>query len=138
MLKNKVNDNWLNSCCLSIDYDKENRLTIYDFTAQAGALFSGSFDVYNKKKHTVDTVYIKEVIYNKPATIIKWSDGTKTISKASKGDKYNKETGLLYCIIKKLSSSSLDKLFDEWLPVQDKLLDGPIHVTLKDVRANSK
>ena len=55
-------NNWIGRCCISIDYDKENRKTIYDYTDKAGALFSGSYDIYNKKKQMVDTVYIKEVI----------------------------------------------------------------------------
>ncbi len=139
MLKNMINnDKWLENCCCSIDYDKENRRTIYDFTDKAGPIFSGSFDIYNKKKQMVDTIYIREVIYNKPVTIVFWSDGTKTISKCGKSDTYNEETGLLYCIIKKLSTNSLDKLFNEWIPHQSQLIDGPIHVTLKDIRKNSK
>lgn len=129
---------WLDCGCISIDYDKENRKTIYDFTEKAGALFSGSYDVYNKKKQRVDTVYIKEVIYNNPVTIVFWSDGTKTKSKALSKKEYDKADGLTYCIIKKLSCNSLDKLFEEWLPRQEQLIEGLIKVTLKDVRANYK
>ena len=138
-LKNKVNDNWLNSCCLSIDFDKENRRTIYDFTAKSGAKFSGSFNIYNEKVAKVETIYITKVIYNNPVSIVFWSDGTKTTSKALKGDKYSEENGLIYCIIKKLDKSlSLRTLFDEWIPKQQTILDGPKYVTLKDVRNNNK
>ena len=138
MLKNMIDNRWLENCAYSIDFDKENRRTIYDFTEKAGAIFSGSFDIYNKKKQMVDTVYIKEIIYNNPVTVVFWSDGSKTMSKCKKGDKYNEETGLLYCIIKKLSTNSLDKLFTEWLPRQQSIIKCPIHVTLKDVRKNVK
>lgn len=138
MLKNMVNDNWIDRCCYSIDFDKENRRTIYDFTEKAGALFSGSYDIYNKKKQMVQTVYIKEVIYNKPATIVIWSDGTKTITRCSKEDNYDREVGLLYCVLKKLSTNSIDELCDQWLPIQENLIDEPIKVTLKDIRKNSK
>jgi hypothetical protein len=133
------NDKWLDACCCSIDFDLENRRTIYDFTAKAGAKFSGSFNIYNEKTKKVETIYITKVIYNNPVTIVFWSDGTKTTSKALKGDKYSEENGLIYCIIKRLDKSlSLRTLFDEWIPKQQTILDGPKYITLKDVRANSK
>lgn len=45
---------------------------------------------------------IKKVIFHDPATIVFWNDGTKTVVKCSKDDKYNKEAGLAFCIMKKL------------------------------------
>ena len=44
---------------------------------------------------------IKDVIFNDPATIVIWSDGTKTVVKCSENDTYNKEVGLAMCIAKK-------------------------------------
>lgn len=44
---------------------------------------------------------IEKVIFNKPATIVFWSDGTKTVVKAQKKDKYDKEKGLAMAIAKK-------------------------------------
>ena len=44
---------------------------------------------------------IKKIIFNEPATIVIWSDKTKTISKVCKGDIYDKKTGLCVCIAKK-------------------------------------
>jgi hypothetical protein len=45
---------------------------------------------------------IKKVIFNNPATIVIWSDNTKTIVKKQKGDRWDKEKGLAMCIVKKL------------------------------------
>ena len=45
---------------------------------------------------------IKDVIFNNPATIVLWKDGTKTVVKCQKGDTYNPELGLAMCIIKKM------------------------------------
>lgn len=42
-----------------------------------------------------------KVIFNNPATIIIWDDGTKTIVKKQKGDRYDKEKGLALCYMKK-------------------------------------
>ena len=139
-LKKLADNNICNFRLPSIEFSylNECKKTICDCTSKAGALYSGSFDVYNKKAAKVETVYIKEVIYNNPATIVKWSDGTKTVSRAISGDKYCEETGLLYCVIKKLSCNSLDKLFEEWVPKQKNMLNNRNVVTLKDVRKASK
>lgn len=44
---------------------------------------------------------IKKVIFNDPATIVLWADGTKTVVKVQKGDTYIEAFGLLMCIAKK-------------------------------------
>lgn len=44
---------------------------------------------------------IEKVIFNEPATIVFWSDGTKTVVKAQDGDKFDKEKGLVMAITKK-------------------------------------
>lgn len=49
-----------------------------------------------------DPFAIKQVIFNDPATIVLWEDGTKTVVKCQEGDKYDKEKGLTMCITKKL------------------------------------
>lgn len=44
---------------------------------------------------------IKRVIFNKPATIVFWSDETKTVVKAQKREKFDPEKGLAMAIAKK-------------------------------------
>jgi hypothetical protein len=44
---------------------------------------------------------IKKVIFNKPATIVLWEDGSKTVVKVNKGERWDKEKGLAMAIIKK-------------------------------------
>lgn len=48
---------------------------------------------------------IMKVIFNSPATIILWGDGTKTVCKTSEGDMYNPEVGFAMCIAKKYMGS---------------------------------
>ncbi|MCM1090066.1 MAG: hypothetical protein NC413_04430 [Muribaculum sp.] len=43
----------------------------------------------------------EKIIFNKPATIVIWKDGTKTVVKCQKGDEYNPEKGLALCFMKK-------------------------------------
>ena len=62
-----------------------------------------------------DQFEIKNVIFNDPATIVYWADGTKTVVKCQDGDIYNKEAGLALCIAKKAlgNKSSFNNLFKE-------------------------
>lgn len=62
---------------------------------------------------------ITKVIFNKPATIVLWEDGTKTVVKCSDRDLWNPEKGLAMCIVKKIFGSSYHEIFKKWIP-EDK------------------
>lgn len=64
---------------------------------------------------------IIRVLFNKPATIIFWSDGTKTVSKCSEGDTYNKEVGFLIARAKKFEKTEniVDDI-DKWVYGKEK------------------
>ena len=64
------------------------------------------------------SVFLKKVIYNDPATIAFWSDGTKTIVKAQPGDIFDPEKGLAMVIAKKACSNKGNYYngFKKWLP----------------------
>lgn len=61
---------------------------------------------------------IKKVIYNHPATIVFWADGTKTVVKCHVDDKYSKDAGLAWCIAKKAVGGSEEfiDIFNKWIP----------------------
>lgn len=48
-----------------------------------------------------NSVEIKEVIFNPPATIVFWADGTKTVVKTQEGEDFDPEKGLAMAISKK-------------------------------------
>lgn len=52
-------------------------------------------------RRTRKSITIKDVIFNDPATIVFWSDGTKTVVKCQEGDIFDKEKGLAMAISKK-------------------------------------
>jgi hypothetical protein len=57
---------------------------------------------------------IDRVIFNKPATIILWKDGTKTVVKKAYDDTWDPEKGFCMAIIKKLyGNTSFIKRFME-------------------------
>lgn len=63
------------------------------------------------------TMEIKNVIFNDPATIVFWNDGTKTVVKTQDGEKYDPEKGLAMVISKKMlgNKGSYYNTFDKWL-----------------------
>lgn len=65
-----------------------------------------------------DHKQIKNVIFNDPATVVLWKDGTKTVVKCQKNDTYNPEIGLAMCIIKKMcgNKGNYNDVFNKWLP----------------------
>lgn len=59
---------------------------------------------------------IKKVIFNNPATIVLWEDGTKTVVKTQEGDIYDPEKGLAMAISKKALGNKYDyyNTFKHW------------------------
>lgn len=55
---------------------------------------------------------IKKVIFNAPATIVLWNDGTKTVVKCSEGDIFDPEKGLAFCFLKKLLGDRYYKIIN--------------------------
>lgn len=47
-------------------------------------------------------IKVKKVIFNRPATIVFWSDGTKTVVKCGENDMYDPEKGFYIACAKKL------------------------------------
>lgn len=76
--------NKVDNTCTSIS------ATIQDFLTQ------------QKKEEVLKNHFaIKKVIFNNPATIVYWEDGTKTVVKRQKGDRWDKEKGLAMAFTKK-------------------------------------
>ena len=65
-------------------------------------------DIYPiyRVEHCTLVPAIKKVIFNPPATIILWEDGTKTIVKAMKGTEFNPYYGFTAAVTKKVFSSN--------------------------------
>ena len=64
--------------------------------------------------------FIKKVKFNPPATIVFWTDNTKTIVKCN-GEDYDPEKGLAMCISKKFlgDKGNYYEVFKKWLPKED-------------------
>lgn len=65
---------------------------------------------------------IKDVIFNNPATIILWKDGTKTVVKCGEDEVYDPEKGMAMAIAKKLlgNQGNYYDTFKKFLPKDEK------------------
>ncbi len=61
---------------------------------------------------------IKDVIFNDPATIVMWSDGSKTVVRVAEGETFDPEKGLAMAISKKHfgNCGNYYNCFKKWLP----------------------
>ena len=60
---------------------------------------------------------IEKVIFNDPATIVIWIDGSKTVVKCQDGDIFDRRTGLLMAIAKKCfgNTGRYNDIIDKWV-----------------------
>ena len=61
----------------------------------------------------------KRVIYHYPATIVYWTDGTKTVVKRDSRDMYSKRMGLFLCHLKKLCGNNSRAFNDMFKRMQE-------------------
>lgn len=75
---------------------------------------------------------IVDVIYNPPATVIHWSDKTKTVVKCSADDEYDPLTGFLLCVTKRAfgNENRYKKVLKKWR--------NPVEVTKKVAKSALK
>ena len=76
---------------------------------------------------------IEKVIFNNPATIVFWNDGSKTVVKCSEDECFDEEKGLAMAISKKAlgNQGNYYNTFEKWLPA---LSDGGIEDAVENLR----
>ncbi len=64
---------------------------------------------------------ITKVVFNDPATIVFWNDGSKTVVKCNPEDKFDPEKGLAIACMKKLFGNKgyYNDIFRKWLPEEE-------------------
>ena len=62
----------------------------------------------------------ERVIFNQPATIVWWSDGSKTVVKCHEDDTYDKEKGLAMAFMKRMYGIDgyFNEIVKEWCPYE--------------------
>ena len=81
-------------------------------------------NMYKVEKTYSSRMNIKKVIFNNPATIVFWSDGSKTVVKAHNDD-YDPEKGLAMAIAKKAlgNEGNYYNVFKKWLPKDEETVE---------------
>lgn len=104
-------------CDLTSDRDGNWRI-------RSGALYPRC--VGNKTASATNTAAIKDVIFAPPATIVYWSDGSKTVVKCSEKDVFDPEKGLAMAIAKRCGGNkgSYYREIQNWVEKSGKKYPG--------------
>lgn len=70
-----------------------------------------TFDLVYQECKVRPTFAIDKVIFNPPATIVFWLDGTKTVVKCKEGEEFSEWAGIALCLAKKLYGPNFHKIF---------------------------
>lgn len=107
----------------------------FDSTTEVNVQFHGNVGVYELDRAMGSIRYLlgikadgnnathtpapKRVIINDPATVVFFSDDTKTVTKAKDGDEYDPLFGIMACALRKVGKNRVR--IDAWEPVIDFL-----------------
>ena len=116
------------------DYENDIRIDYGTYSSIYNRIASdnGSYiKVPSTKQNAMNS--ITNVIFNNPATIVFWSDGTKTVVKCDERDEFDPEKGLAMAICKKhFGGGFYNDIFKKWIPEEDAPvieIDGQITMT---------
>lgn len=87
-----------------------------DYSSYSGKGIKPLFEIDNGPRYR-----ITDVIFNDPATIVLWADGTKTVVKCNGEQVFDPEKGLAMAIVKKYMGTNKSKsnycdIFKKWIP----------------------
>lgn len=123
-----------------IEEDINMTKTAYNYFFKNGDSIKTTHKIIFEKDHEMDIRdNIKDVIFNDPATIILWKDGSKTVVKAQEGELYDPEKGFAMAISKKVlgGQGNYYEVFKKWIPEKQKVdLNKMMNYVLERVRAN--
>lgn len=127
--KNKMRDNYrMPYLTLPKEYTLASAISAYVDTDIAATL--NAYQIY-KERREKSMYAIKNVIFNDPATIVFWTDGTKTVVKAQGDDIFDPEKGLAMAISKKAlgNKGNYCNELKKWLP-EEKVLKDPTRIVI--------
>ena len=86
---------------------------------------SSAFGLAYQERTVRPTFVIDKVIFNPPATIVFWKDGTKTVVKCADFDIWDPEKGLAMAICKRVYGEAFHKIFKDFTPEEDEESEYP-------------
>lgn len=110
-----------------VKWCKPDELFTYATSSSSFSLSNLSFKLKPSKISVNFDSLIEKVIFNGPATIIIWKDGTKTVVKCMDGDDYDREKGFMMAIIEYLlggTKGDVKRFFKKHIPEEESVLIG--------------
>lgn len=106
------------------DSGQEVDMLIREFTMSCGvcgeteARIEGTLTRRTERKPQAPELMVTDVIYNDPATVVYWSDNTRTVVKCQPDDTYDPKTGFLLALCKKVcgNTGKYNDLLRECIP----------------------
>lgn len=90
------------ACCVLIgEAAKKNSSLDYEIKKKVAAIKAGEYML------RVKGTDIRDIIFNGPATVILWRDGSKTVIKQQKGDKWDPEKAVAMAVMKKVFGTNV-------------------------------
>lgn len=83
------------------EISKEHLSPYQSITIEVKGKLNKIFGMLNLARLSSGGVPYEKIIFNDPATIVIWKDGTKTIVKCQNGEAYDREKGVAMCFMKK-------------------------------------
>lgn len=110
---------WLKKNALTTDDIRLEEISVFPIQPFFGNTIGQRYkltcgvEVYNgdKRKQQPSPLHPERVIFNPPATIVIWKDGTKTVVKVQ-DDRYDRMTGVALCYVKKALGNTSRALND--------------------------
>jgi hypothetical protein len=111
----------MNRARIILDDGQEYNVIVREFTVECGPCSVASITLNGAlTEHEPRNLgpAITKVVFNNPATVVFWSDGTKTVVRCSDNDTFNPEIGLAMAICKKAfgNTGAYNEEFKKWVP----------------------
>jgi len=109
---------------VTLDDGQEAEVLVRDFcvSSQVGCepevTITGFLTRLSKREPQAPELMVTNVIYNDPATVVYWSDKTRTVVKCQPGDTFDPKTGFLLALCKKVcgNTGNYNDLLRECIP----------------------
>lgn len=99
-------------CVDSCNTLEQYNVTLHGFIIDGDEKVSPTEKIGTRGKIPPMALRKKRVVHNPPATVVLWEDGTKTVVKCDKRDKYDPKYGLALCYMKKALGNTSRALND--------------------------
>ena len=119
--RDRIQRDWLNNFIAEF-HRLKNTMSHSETLGDIAAAYMEQDMANTKNLYYGLSLTIKDVIFNPPATIVFWADGTKTVVKAQTEDSFDPEKGLAMAISKKALGNKYDYYnpFKKWVKKFEK------------------